>query len=143
MNDSQDDHQYDDIINRPHHVSAAHPPMSAASRAAQFLPFAALTGYDDAIRETGRLTDSQLELEEDAVHALDEKLRILEERIGERPEISVTYFQQDARKEGGAYVTVSERVRKIDHYERALLMADGSRIPMERVMEMEGEIFSF
>lgn len=139
---TEHDRNYDDIINLPHHISAVHPPMSVINRAAQFLPFAALTGYDDAIRETGRLTDAQLELEEDAICALDGKLHILEERLTERPEISVTYFRPDARKAGGAYVTVTGRIKRIDCYERVLCMENGSKIPMEAVVEMEGEIFS-
>lgn len=130
---------YDDIINLPHPVSKVHPPMPAANRAAQFSPFAALTGYEEAVEETARLTDERLELEEDAVCALDEKLRILQERIAEQPEASVTYFRPDARKAGGAYVTVSGRIKKIDCYEQMLVMKDGQRIPIRDVMAIEYE----
>lgn len=136
------DKAYDDIINLPHHVSNLHPAMPVADRAAQFMPFAALTGHGEAIRETGRLTDGRLELEEDAMEYLDGKLRHLKERITEHPEISVTYFRPDARKAGGAYVTATGRIRKLDLYERVLLMEDGTCIRMEEVVEMEGEIFS-
>lgn len=112
------------------------------SRAAQFSPFAALTGYEDAIKETGRLTEERIELEEDEMGGLDRKLRLLQERIGDRPEISVTYFRPDVRKKGGAYVTVTGRVRKIDLPGRSLVMEDGSRIAVEAVTGMEGGLFS-
>ncbi len=138
----QDSHRYDDIINLPHHVSALHPAMPVADRAAQFMPFAALTGHGEAIRETGRLTEDRSEPEADFMENLDGRLQYLRERIGEHPEISVTYFKPDARKAGGAYVTVTGRIRKLDLYERILLMEDGTNIRMDEVMGMEGEIFS-
>lgn len=133
---------YEDIINLPHHVSAVHPPMPMEVRAAQFSPFAALTGYGEAIRETGRLTEEKMELEEDEAGDLDRKLRILQERIEDGPEVSVTYFQPDARKSGGAYMTVTGRIRKIDIFHRVLAMEDGTRIPLEAVTGLEGELFS-
>lgn len=138
----EDCRRYDDIINLPHHVSALHPAMPVADRAAQFMPFAALTGHGEAIRETGRLTADRPELESDFMEGLDGKLQYLKERIAGHPEISVTYFRPDARKAGGAYVTVTGRVRKLDLYERVLLMEDGTGIRVEEVMGMEGEIFS-
>lgn len=133
--------RYDDIIRLPHPVSAVHPAMPVADRAAQFMPFAALTGHGEAIRETGRLTADRPELENDAIENLDGKLQYLRERAADRPEISVTYFRPDARKAGGAYVTVTGRIKKIDLYERTLLMEDGTGIPMGEVMGMEGEVF--
>ncbi len=138
----QDDHRYDDIINLPRHISAVHPPMPVADRAAQFMPFAALTGFGDAIEETGRLTDERPELEEDAIESLDRKLQYLRERVGNHPEISVTYFKPDVRKAGGAYVTAAGRIKKIDFYGRVLVMEDGTGIPMNSVVGMEGEVFS-
>lgn len=138
----QDDHRYDDIINLPRHISAVHPPMPVADRAAQFMPFAALTGFGDAIEETGRLTDERPELEEDAIESLDGKLQYLRERVGNHPEISVTYFKPDVRKAGGAYVTAAGRIKKIDFYGRVLVMEDGTGIPMNSVVGMEGEVFS-
>ena len=113
---------YDDIIGLPHHVSEVHPQMGRIDRAAQFSPFAALTGYSDAIRETGRLTEERVEL--------DDKLRMLKYQIeeGDYPEAAITYFQPDNRKEGGSYVTVSGRVKKIDGYGQALVMVDGMRV---------------
>lgn len=133
---SNDYHQYDDIIGLPHPVSANHPQMSRADRAAQFSPFAALTGYEDAIAETGRLTDNRIELEEDARIILDEKLRWIQEQISVRPEAAVTYFLPDSRKAGGSYVTLRGRVKKIDPYERVVVMQDGSRIQIEEIVEI-------
>lgn len=138
----QDSHCYDDIINLPHHISSVHPPMPVADRAAQFMPFAALTGFGDAIEETGRLTDKRTELEEDAIEGLEEKLRYLREHMKEHPEISVTYFQPDARKAGGAYVTAIGRIKRIDLYEQAFVMEDGTWIPVKSVVGIEGEVFS-
>ena len=111
-----DSHRYDDIIHLPHHVSTAHPPMPAADRAAQFSPFAALAGHEAAIRETARLTDERAELDENAKAVLDEKLRMIQEMLPAHPEITVTYFQPDAKKSGGAYVSVTGRVKKLDLY---------------------------
>lgn len=136
------EHRYDDIINLPHHVSAARPRMSMHDRAAQFSPFSALTGYDDAIDETARLTDKQFELSEDARNKLDEQLRLIADRIEEQPEIEVTYFQPDELKEGGTYLTARGRVRRIDEYERKIVFCDGVRIGLECVVGIKigGEI---
>ncbi|WP_024736694.1 hypothetical protein [Enterocloster asparagiformis] len=136
-----DSHRYDDIIHLPHHVSRAHPPMPAADRAAQFSPFAALTGHEAAIRETARLTDERAELDENAKAVLDEKLSMIQEMLPARPEITVTYFQPDAKKSGGAYVSVTGRVKKLDLYGQCLLMEDGLRIPLGELYDMDGRIF--
>ncbi len=133
---------YDDIIELSRPVSASHPAMPVADRAAQFMPFAALTGFEDAIWETGRLTHERMELEEDLIEGLDGKLQYLRERIGEHPEISVTYFKPDTRKTGGAYQTDTGRVKKIDLYEHILVMEDGTKIPMKEVVDIEGDVFS-
>ena len=136
----QDRHCYDDIISLPHPVSGSHPPMPVAERAAQFSPFAALTGFEDAIRETGRLTDSKVELDEDARELLDEKikrLRRLQAESGEMPWAAVTYFRPDEKKDGGAYVTVTGRVKRVDEYERVLVLQDGKRIPLGEIVGME------
>lgn len=133
---------YDDIINLPHHVSKKRPRMSAVDRGAQFSPFAALTGYDAAVKETARLTDKRLELDEYIKEALNEKLRIIGDRLEDSPEISITYFLPDAKKAGGAYVTASGAVKKIDTYEGILVMADGIKIPIEEISEIHGDIFA-
>lgn len=132
---------YDDIINLPHHVSKTHPQMSVYDRAAQFSPFAALTGYDEAVLETARRTDSKVELSEYAADILSEQFQILEEHLDEAPEVSITYFVKDERKSGGAYVTLTGAVKKIDLYKRVLTMMDGCDIPMDDILEISGEIF--
>lgn len=134
-------HQYDDIIDLPHHVSATRPRMSMIDRAAQFSPFAALTGYYAAIKETERLTDRRIELTEDSRTALDRKQQLLLDNMADRPEVSVTYFVPDERKAGGAYVTVTGRVKKVDDYQRLLLLTDGTKIPLDEILDMESELF--
>ena len=128
---------YDDIIHLPHHVSATHPHMSAIDRAAQFSPFAALTGYDAAIKETARLTDKRVELDESMKAALSNKLQMIADRLKEHPEIAITYFQPDAKKNGGAYVTVINTVKKIDVYERIVVMTDGKVIPIDEIISID------
>lgn len=138
---NESNHQYDDIIDMPHHVSPTRPHMSMVDRAAQFSPFAALTGYDAAIKETGRLTDERIELSEESRAALDRKQQFLMEHIFDHPEIYVTYFIHDERKSGGAYVTVTGQVKRVDEYERHLILVDGSKIPLDEIMELESELF--
>jgi hypothetical protein len=132
---------YDDIINLPHHVSKAHPPMAVIDRAAQFSPFAALTGYDAAIRETARMTDERIELDESTKAALNDRLQIMADRMKEHPEIAITYFQPDAKKEGGAYVTAIGTAKKIDECERFVVMTDGTAIFIDDIISIDGEIF--
>ena len=137
----QDDpHRYDDIIGLPHHRSATRPHMPPADRAAQVSPFAALTGYEAVIAETARLTDRRIELDEDAKTALAQKLQIVAEHIRERPEITVTWFRPDEKKDGGAYITAAGAVRRIDGYGQAILMADGTKVPVCDVAAIEGEL---
>ncbi len=131
--------KYDDILHLPHPISAKHPQMSMRDRAAQFSPFAALTGYGEVIRETGRLTEDWLELDEAAKAELDRRLRLLAGVLGNRPEITVVWFQPDDRKEGGAYVTVTGRVRKLDVSAGVLLLEDETRIPIRHLVSLEGD----
>lgn len=131
----EDTSRYHDIINLPHHVSTHRPHMSMMNRAAQFSPFAALTGYEDSIREAARLTDTRIELDECAKVALDAKLQILQHHP--RIPVSITYFVPDARKTGGAYVTVEGPVRKVDR--RVVKMADQTEIPIEEIIGIEGD----
>lgn len=142
MKKSIDNHNYDDIIHLPHHVSATRPQMPLLDRAAQFSPFAALTGYEAAIKETARLTEDRIELDETGKAVLNEKLRLLMERLNERPEIAVTYFRPDEKKSGGAYVTAAGPVRKIDEYERIIVMEDQTVIPIEQIYEITGQLFA-
>ena len=134
--------QYEDIINLPHHVSPTRPQMPMSDRAAQFAPFAALTGYDAAIKETGRLTDEKIELDEEALTALDLKYQFLMDALDDAPEVTITYFQPDERKAGGKYVSAVGVVRKVDDFERRITMQDGARIPMDDVLSIDGELFS-
>jgi len=133
--------QYDDIINLPHHVSSKRPQMSMEDRAAQFSPFAALTGYDAAIKETGRLTDSQIELGEETLKHLNEQFQLLLDRIGDNPLVHITYFIPDARKAGGAYTTASGVVKKLDTHLRLIILENGVKIPMDDIFSIEGDIF--
>ena len=124
---------YDDIIELPHPTSTKHPRMSISDRAAIFSPFAALTGHAAAIQETARLTDRRIELDEDTRTELDRRQAILLEHIGEQPEVTITWFQPDEKKDGGAYVTTIGRLKKIDQVERMLFLLDGSKIPLDDV----------
>ena len=134
--------KYDKIMGLPHHVSKTRPQMPMSDRAAQFAPFAALTGYDAAIKETGRLTDERIELDVEALSALDMKYQLLMEALDEAPEVTITYFQPDERKAGGKYVSAVGAVKKIDDFERRITMRDGTRIPMDDVLSIDGEMFS-
>ena len=134
--------QYEDIINLPHHVSPTRPQMPMSDRAAQFAPFAALTGYDAAIKETGRLTDEKIELDEEALTALDMKYQFLMDALDDAPEGTITYFQPDEREAGGKYVSAVGVVRKVDDFERRITMQDGAKIPMDDVLSIDGELFS-
>ena len=133
--------KYDDIIDLPHHVSYRHARMSRIDRAAQFSPFAALTGYEAAVQETARLTEGQKELDETALAVLNEKLRLLSEMRQDQPQVTVTYFRPDERKAGGAYVTVSGTVKTVDEYAHTVAMSDGTVIPMRHIREIGGEMF--
>ena len=128
--------KYDEIMGLPHHVSKTRPQMPMSDRAAQFAPFAALTGYDSAIKETGRLTNERIELDEDALTALNVKYQFLMDALDEEPEIKITYFKPDERKSGGEYVSAIGAVKKVDDFERLITMQDGTRIPMDDVYDM-------
>ena len=133
--------KYDDILHLPHPTSAKHPRMPISERAAIFSPFAALTGHGDAIRETARLTEQKIELDEDTKAELDRRQAVLLEHIAEQPEVTVTWFQPDERKDGGAYITITGRLKKIDQVERALFLLDGSKIPLDDVAGIGSDYF--
>ena len=128
---------YSDIINLPHHVSHNHPQMPMAARAAQFAPFAALTGYDAVIHETARLTDRQVELEEYDNERLNRKFAELMTILDSHPEITVSYFKPDERKVGGSYETTTGTVKKIDTYEQYMEMEDGITIPIRNIIDLQ------
>lgn len=138
---NQKEHQYDDIINLPHPVSKRHPQMSLANRAAQFSPFAALTGHEAAILETARLTESFIELDEDRKENLDRQLRIIMENLEKKPECEIIYFQPDGKKNGGSYATICGRIKKIDESERRIIFTDGKALPMKYLFAIRGELF--
>ena len=131
-----DDHTYDDILNMPHHISAKHPRMDSLDRAAQFSPFAALTGYDAAIEETARLTEEKVELDEDRLKILDRKLSELMEGDLAKKKVSITYFVPDEKKKGGKYVTVSGNIKKLDKNSRQLILDDDTIIPVGEVTDI-------
>lgn len=132
---------YDDIINLPHHVSKIHPPMSMLQRASQFAPFAALTGHGAAIEETARLTDKQMELDDDNNDQLNKKITILSGHLKEMPEITVTYFLHDQKKSGGSYQTLTGHLKKIEYYEQQLIMSDGQTISLPSLFDIDSKIF--
>lgn len=132
---------YDDIIDLPHHVSETHPPMSRADRAAQFSPFAALTGYDAAVRETARVTERRIELDEGVKAELNARLNCILEHLPEHPQVSITYFVPDEKKSGGAYRTVTGAVRKLDSFAKTLTLVDGTVVPMDEMVHVEGNLF--
>lgn len=134
-------HPYDDIIDLPHHVSATRPRMPMTNRAAQFSPFAALSGYEAAIEETGRLTDPRIELAEDSRGELDRRQQVLMEHLEEQPRVSVTYFVPDGRKSGGSYKTVTGQVTKIDLYRRRMVLENGTVVDLEDVIALESDLF--
>ncbi len=136
-----ENHNYDDIIHLPHHVSRRHPQMSLSNRAAQFSPFAALTGHDAAIEEATRMTDSFVELDEDKKSLLDAQLRLIQDHLKQQPECQVTYFQPDEKKSGGTYITICGRVKKINQYEHRIVFTDGTTLPIYHLFSIRGELF--
>ena len=133
--------KYDDIICLPHPTSAKHLRMPISDRAAIFSPFAALTGHGAAIQETARLTEQKMELDEDTKAELDRRQAVLLEHIGEQPGVTITWFQPDQRKDGGAYLTTTGRLKKIDRVERALFLLNGTKIPLDDVAAIESDYF--
>ena len=132
---------YDDIINLPHPTSQRHPRIPIRDRAAIFSPFAALSGHGAAIAETARLTERRIELDEDTRAELDRRQAILLGHIDEQPEVTITWFQPDERKDGGAYLTATGRLKKFRELERILLLTDGTEIPLQNVVALESDIF--
>lgn len=133
--------KYDDIIHLPHPVPEKHPRMPMLDRAAQFSPFAALTGYEEAIYETGHLTEEKTELDEEEKAVLDKKQRLLLEKLDELPSLTVTFFVPDEKKSGGRYVTKTGNLKKIDLIQQWMLLTDGTKIPLEDVKNIESPLF--
>lgn len=131
--------KYEDILYLPHHVSPTRRRMTMAERAAQFSPFAALVGYEGAVRETRRMTEQEAELSEDEKAALDHKQQLILAALaqGEQPLVTVTYFQSDGKKAGGKYVTIQKAIKKIDSVRQTLTMLDGSTIQIKFIRGIE------
>ena len=136
------DKNYDDIINLPHYVSKKHPQMSIEARSAQFAPFSALTGYDEAIKETARLTDKRIEIDDGLKIILNNKLQYILENLKAKPEIIFTYFVYDDKKTGGKYVEKIGIVKKIDMVEQYVMLIDKTKIPILEIINITGEIFN-
>lgn len=141
MFEEKEINRYEDIIHLPHHQSKTRPHMSIHDRAAQFSPFSALTGYEDAVKETARLTDQKIELSEETKSVLSAKLNLIQDSIEKRPEIAITYFQADEKKSGGEYVTEIGVVKRIDTYQRVVVMQNKMKIPIDDIVEISGGIF--
>ena len=129
--------KYDDIIDLPHPTSKRHLPMPVSDRAAQFAPFAALTGYEDAIEEAARLTDAPEELGEDAQRELNDKLRLLMASAEQHPELTVTYFEPDTKKAGGRYVTLTDCLKRIQVVAQTIEFTSGKKVPLASVLDIE------
>ena len=136
------DKNYDDIINLPCPTSKRHPRMAMIDRASQFAPFAALTGYDDAITETSRLTGTKLDLSDETKERIDIKINYLIDNMEESPEVTITYFVPDKKKAGGEYVTITDTIKKIDQYEHILIMESGVKISLFEILSIESEFFN-
>ena len=132
---------YEDIVDLPHHISKKHPQPTMADRAARFAPFAAITGYEEMVLEEARVTDVRIEMDESSKAALNEKLNMILEFIDEQPEVSITYFEPDKRKAGGAYITVTGTVKRIDEYEHLVIMTDGKKINIDEIYNLQSELF--
>ena len=141
MQPTENDHRYDSIKKLPHYQSVTRPHMSLYDRAAQFSPFAALTGYDDAVKETARLTDTKAELDEYEKAAINERLNRIQDTFDVQPEVSITYFLPDKKKSAGAYITVNGCVKKVDEYEHVVVMRNGTKVHIDDIAEIDGEIF--
>ena len=136
------DHKYDDIIEMEHHISKKHPQMSLYARSAQFAPFAALTGYEDAVRETGREVENRIDIGDELKNILDTKIHILTEKTDKRIETTFTYFLPDLTKNGGKYINITGIVKKIDNYNQRIILEDKTEIPINEIIDISGKIFN-
>ena len=135
--------KYDDIINLPHPEPKNHQRMSLENRAAQFSPFAALTGHNAAIIETARLTDRQIELDEGTKSIINEKIQIISDHLSEKPTVTITHFEPDSKKDGGAYLNTTGTVKRIDEFKREIVLTDGTMILIESIYDIESELFKW
>ena len=133
--------KYDDIINLTHHVSSTRPQMPMADRAAQFSPFAALTGYEAAIKETGRITEERIELDKDMLNILNMKIQCIVENLDNEPDITFTYFEPDKTKDGGEYLTITGKVKRIDEYTKQIILQSGERLNIDDILNINSSAF--
>ena len=132
-----DEHKYDDIINLEHHVSTKHPRMSLENRSAQFAPFSALTGYEEAVTEEARVTESRIAIDEEAKIEVNEKLNYIMKNLDKNIIVSVTYFEKDKKKQGGRYKTIKGIIKKIDDFRKTIEMKTGEIIKIEELKKIE------
>ena len=132
---------YEDIVNLPPHISKKYPQPTMLERAARFAPFAAITGYEEMVLEEARETEDRIELDEGTMAVLNERLNMIQESLEEESQIRITYFEPDKKKSGGAYVTITGTVKRIDEYERHVLMADGKKIPIDQIYGLDSKLF--
>lgn len=132
---------YEDIINLPPHISKKHPQPTMMDRAARFAPFAAITGYEEMVLEEARITEERIDLDEGTLSILNEKLNMIQEFIDEEPEVTITYFEPDKKKSGGAYIDITGTVKRIDEYECLVIMTDGKKIRIEDIYGLESDLF--
>lgn len=130
--------EYNDIINLPHYVSKKHPQMSKEARSAQFAPFAALSGYEDAIKETAKLTDNKIELSDEMINIINDKLLFIEKNIQDKPLITITYFVPDKRKNGGEYMSVTNSIKQIDLINNIIILTNKKKICINDIIGISG-----
>lgn len=132
---------YEDIVNLPPHISKKHPQPTMLERAARFAPFAAITGYEEMVLEEARVTEERIELDEGTLAMLNEKLNIIHDSLDSEPVIQITYFEPDKKKSGGAYISITGTVKRIDEYERLVIMSDGKKILIDEIFGLESKLF--
>ena len=132
---------YEDIVNLPRHISKVHPQATMADRAARFSPFAAISGYEDMVKEAARVTEERIDITDATKELLNEKLNMIVEFLDEEPEVTITYFEPDKKKDGGAYISITGTVKKIDEYERIVLMSDDKKIRIDEIYAIESDLF--
>jgi len=132
---------YEDIVNLPRHISKVHPQATMADRAARFSPFAAISGYEDMVKEAARVTEERIDITDATKELLNEKLNMIIEFLDEEPEVTITYFEPDKKKDGGAYISITGTVKRIDEYERIVLMSNDKKIRIDEIYAIESDLF--
>ena len=132
---------YEDIINIPRHISKTHPEASMADRAARFSPFAAISGYEDMVREAARVTEERIEITDAVKEQLNEKLNMIAEFLGEEHEVTITYFEPDKKKSGGAYISITGVVKRIDELKRIIIMKNNKKIKIDDISALDSDLF--